>query len=87
MQSLGRIVFLPAKLDSVGHIEIADNVIVGAQSGISKGIKKAGTYFGSPAKEIQTTLRLEAHFRSLPKYAEKIKKLEKKLKLLESTNI
>ena len=67
----------------VGHVEIADNVIVGAQSGVSKGIKKAGTYFGSPAKEIHTTLRLEAHFRSLPKYAEKIKELEKKLAQLE----
>ena len=61
-------------------------MIVGAQSGISKGIKKPGTYFGSPAKELQTSLRLEAHFRSLPKYAERIKKLEEKLDRLESLN-
>ncbi len=83
---IGKNCILAGQVGSVGHIEIADNVIVGAQSGISKGIKKSGTYFGSPAKEIKTTLRLEAHFRSLPKYAEKIKELERKLDRLESTN-
>ncbi len=83
---IGKNCIFAGQVGSVGHIEIVDNVIVGAQSGISKGIKKAGTYFGSPAKELQTTLRLEAHFRSLPKYAERIKKLEQKLEHLESLN-
>ena len=83
---IGKNCIFAGQVGSVGHIDIVDNVIVGAQSGISKGIKKAGTYFGSPAKELQTSLRLEAHFRSLPKYAERIKKLEEKLELLESTN-
>ena len=77
--------YFAGQVGSVGHIEITDNVIVGAQSGISKGIKKSGTYFGSPTKEIQTALKLEAHLRSLPKYAEKIKELEKKLEKLLST--
>lgn len=83
---IGKNCIFAGQVGSVGHIEITDNVIVGAQSGISKGIKKQGTYFGSPAKELQTSLRLEAHFRSLPKYAERIKKLEEKLEHLESIN-
>jgi len=76
---IGKNCIFAGQVGSVGHIEIADNVIVGAQSGISKAIKKPGTYFGSPAKEIKTTLRLEAHIRSLPQYADKIKELEKKM--------
>lgn len=84
---IGKNCILAGQVGSVGHIEIVDNVIVAAQSGISKGISKPGTYFGSPAKEIKTTLKLEAHLRSLPKYAERIKELEKKIKKLESLNI
>jgi UDP-3-O-[3-hydroxymyristoyl] glucosamine N-acyltransferase len=67
----------------VGHVEIADKVFIGAQSGVSKGIPKAGVYFGSPAKEIKTALKQEAHVRNLPKHVEKIKELENKIKLLE----
>lgn len=81
---IGKNCIFAGQVGSVGHIEITDNVIVGAQSGISKGIKKPGTYFGSPVKEIKSALHLEAHYRNLPKYAEKIKELEKKIKELES---
>ncbi len=59
---IGKNCIFAGQVGLVGHVEIADNVIVGAQSGVSKGIKKSGTYFGSPAKEIQTTLRLEGTF-------------------------
>lgn len=84
---IGKNCIFAGQVGSVGHIEIVDNVLVGAQSGISKGIKKAGTYFGSPAKEIKTTLKLEAHLRSLPKYAERIKELEKKINKLVTEKI
>jgi UDP-3-O-[3-hydroxymyristoyl] glucosamine N-acyltransferase len=67
----------------VGHIEIGDKVIVGAQSGVSKSIKTPGTYSGSPALELKSRLRLEAQIRNLPKYAERIKKLENKITALE----
>ncbi|MFZ1289363.1 MAG: UDP-3-O-(3-hydroxymyristoyl)glucosamine N-acyltransferase [Melioribacteraceae bacterium] len=69
---------------ATGHIEIADKVLVGAQSGISKSITKPGTYFGSPAMELRTTLKLEAHIRSLPDYLERIKKLEEKILSIEN---
>ena len=82
--TIGKNCIFAGQVGLVGHVEIADNVIIGAQSGVSKGIKNAGTYFGSPAKEIHTTLRLEGHIRSLPKYAEKLKELEKKIAQLES---
>jgi UDP-3-O-[3-hydroxymyristoyl] glucosamine N-acyltransferase len=66
----------------VGHIEIADKVVLMAQSGISKSIKKPGYYFGYPAKELKTAQKLEAHIRSLPDYVERIKKLEEEIKIL-----
>ncbi|MBI1932711.1 MAG: UDP-3-O-(3-hydroxymyristoyl)glucosamine N-acyltransferase [Ignavibacteriales bacterium] len=72
---------------ATGHIEIADKVLVGAQTGISKSITKPGTYFGSPAQDIKTTLKLAAHNRMLPEYAERIKKLEEKIAMLENESI
>ena len=66
----------------VGHIEIADKVTLIAQAGVSKGISKPGAYFGSPAKEMSTALRLEGHIRSLPEYATKIHQLETQVKEL-----
>ena len=74
---------LAGQVGLVGHIEITDGVIIGAQSGVSKSIKKPGKYFGFPAKELGTTLRLESHIRNLPNYAEKIKNLEEKISKLE----
>lgn len=74
---------LAGQVGVVGHIEITDGVIIGAQSGVSKSISKAGKYFGTPAKDMGTTMRLEAHIRTLPKYAAAIKALEEKIIILE----
>ena len=66
-----------------GHINTTDDVVIGAQTGVSKSLSKPGMYFGYPAKEMRTALRLESHFRNLPNYADKIKDLEKRIKDLE----
>lgn len=66
-----------------GHLEIGDNVILIAQSGVSKSITKSGIYFGSPAKEFKTAKILEAHFRNIPEYVERIKKLEEEIRQLK----
>ena len=83
---IGNNCILAGQVGLVGHIEIADGVIIGAQSGVSKSITKPGKYFGYPAKELTSSLRLESHIRSLPKYAEKIKILEKKIEELEKSS-
>ncbi len=80
---IGKHCILAGQVGTVGHIEITDNVIIGAQSGVSKAIKKPGKYFGYPAKEWSTSLRLEAHIRSLPKYAGRINELEKEIENLK----
>ncbi len=81
---IGKNCIFAGQVGTVGHIEIADGVIVGAQSGVSKSLKKPGKYFGYPAKEMSTSLRLESHIRNLPKYSERIAKLEKKISELEN---
>jgi UDP-3-O-[3-hydroxymyristoyl] glucosamine N-acyltransferase len=81
--TIGKHCMLAGQVGIVGHIEIADQVIVGAQSGISKPITRSGKYRGSPAQDMGQALKIEAHLRNVPVYAEKIKKLEEKIAFLE----
>ena len=79
---IGRSCLIAGQVGIIGHIEITDKVTLIAQSGVSKGISKPGVYFGAPAKEMGTALRLEGHIRSLPEYAKKINQLENQVKEL-----
>lgn len=79
---IGKNCLIAGQVGIVGHIEIADKVTLIAQSGVSKGISKPGVYFGYPAKEMRTALKLEGHIRSLPDYAAKINQLENQVKEL-----
>ncbi|MDD3557122.1 MAG: UDP-3-O-(3-hydroxymyristoyl)glucosamine N-acyltransferase [Melioribacteraceae bacterium] len=80
---VGNHVVMGGQVGLADHLEIADGVLLGAQSGVGKSIKKPGKYFGSPALDLSTTLRLMTHYKYLPEYADKISRLEKKLKSLE----
>lgn len=53
----------------VGYIETAPNVILGAQSGVSKSITQPGVYSGSPAMELKQRLKQEAVMRRLARDA------------------
>lgn len=82
--TVGKHCMLAGQAGLVGHIDVTDQVIIGAQSGISKSIAKPGKYRGSPAQDMGQALKLEAHLRNVPAYAEKIKKLEEKIAFLEA---
>lgn len=73
---IGNGVVLAGQAGIVGHIEIGDGAIIGAQSGISKSIKPGVTVFGTPAREIMETKRIEASMRRLPDLLKRVKKLE-----------
>jgi UDP-3-O-[3-hydroxymyristoyl] glucosamine N-acyltransferase len=81
---VGKNCFILGQVGLTGHIEIADNVILIAQSGVSKSITRAGTYFGSPAKEVKTAFKLESHLRNLPEYVRKISELENEIVKLKA---
>lgn len=76
---LGKQNMIAGQVGMIGHIETADNVVIIAQSGVSKSLTKPGTYFGSPAKEHRTALKIEGAIRSLPELIERVKALEEAL--------
>lgn len=69
----------------VGHITIADDVTVYAQSGVAKEIDESGTYFGSPAREARTTMRIEAALRQLPDLLYTVRELTKHIEELKKS--
>ena len=76
--TIGNGVILAGQVGIVGHIEIGDGARVGAQSGVSKSIAASKTVFGSPARDIMETKRIEAAMRRLPDLLKRVKLLEKK---------
>lgn len=81
---IGKNCILAGQVGVVGHIVINDGIIVGAQSGVSKSLVNKGTYSGSPANEIGSHLKLQAHVRNIPTYTEKIKQLQKDIEEIKS---
>jgi UDP-3-O-[3-hydroxymyristoyl] glucosamine N-acyltransferase len=69
----------------VGHLNIADNTIITAQSGISKSINKPGeVYMGSPAFDANKYRKAYIHFRNLDSIAQRVSALEKQNKQKET---
>ena len=65
----------------IGHITIADEVKIAAQSGIGKNILKKGEIIqGSPGFEISKYRKSYIHFRNLDNIKNKVDELENKLK-------
>ena len=63
----------------VGHISIANKTTIGAQSGVSKSIKKEGTFIqGSPAFDYKDNLKSISIFRKLPELQKQVEELRKK---------
>jgi len=75
---VGKNCILAGQVGVVGHIEIGDGAIVGAQSGVGKSLDGGGVYFGSPAKPMMESRRIEAVIRNLPDLQKRIKALETK---------
>lgn len=76
---IGANCMLSGQVGIVGHLTVADNTILAAQSGVSKSItQKGGAYLGSPAFEISKYRKAYVHFRNLDNIVERLEKLEKK---------
>jgi UDP-3-O-[3-hydroxymyristoyl] glucosamine N-acyltransferase len=80
---VGKNVLVGGQVGVINHVEIADNVALIAQSGVSKSLTKAGTYFGSPAKEQRIAFRIEAALRRLPDLIEEVRHLRERVESLE----
>lgn len=68
----------------VGHIDTVPDVIIEAQSGVSKSIRKPGRYFGHPVKEHAQALRQEGALRQLPDLLREIREMRSRIEQLEA---
>jgi UDP-3-O-[3-hydroxymyristoyl] glucosamine N-acyltransferase len=65
-----------------GHIEMADDVVLQAQSGVEKS-KPKGIYFGAPAKDFRLAFKIEAALKNLPQIDKDVFKLKKQMEELK----
>lgn len=79
----GRNVVFGGQAGVVGHLEIADFVMVATRGGVSKSIKEAGKYSGSPVMGLAEYNRQQVHLRKITTYVKQIDALEKRLEELE----
>jgi UDP-3-O-[3-hydroxymyristoyl] glucosamine N-acyltransferase len=77
---IGERVMVGGQVGIIGHIEIGDETMIGAQSGISKNIE-GGTWWATPAVPLDEAKEHLAWVRRLGKLFDRVKQLEKKLKL------
>jgi UDP-3-O-[3-hydroxymyristoyl] glucosamine N-acyltransferase len=79
---LGHHVVAGGQVGFVGHIEVGDGAQVGAQSGVARDVEAGKTVFGSPARDIADTLRIEVCIAKLPQSIKRLRDLEKEVKKL-----
>jgi UDP-3-O-[3-hydroxymyristoyl] glucosamine N-acyltransferase len=72
-------VTLAGQVGVVGHIEIGDQAIVAAKSGVSKSVPPKGVVFGYPAGPIQEYKEELACIARLPKLYARVRKVEQVL--------
>ncbi|HDL00866.1 MAG TPA: UDP-3-O-(3-hydroxymyristoyl)glucosamine N-acyltransferase [candidate division Zixibacteria bacterium] len=75
---IGNGVVLAGQVGVAGHLEIGDGAMAGGQSGVIKSVKAGTKVFGTPAREIMKSKRIEALLNRLPEMLKRIKKLEEK---------
>ena len=73
---LGDYAVLGGQVGTVGHIEIGSGAQIGAQSGVSKNVPPGEVWFGYPAMPIKETKDQLARIALLPRYFERLKRLE-----------
>jgi len=67
----------------VGHLEIADYVMIATRGGVSKSILKPGKYAGSPVMPLSDYNRQQVMLRKIETYVKEIESLKERLEKLE----
>lgn len=82
---LGKRVMVGGQAGIMGHIEVADDVVVSARSFISKTVSEKGVYTSAiPSQSHNEWMRNAVHLRHLDEMADRLRALEKKLQELEN---
>lgn len=77
---IGNNVVLGGQAGITDHIDIGDNAMVAAKGGVTKSVPSNTIMSGIPARPHHLSKRLVAYIDNLPKMAEKLDELEKRLK-------
>ncbi len=79
----GRNVVLGGQAGIVGHVDIADGVMIATRGGVSKSLKETGKYAGGPVMTLAEHNRQQVHLRKIGEYVKRLEALEAKLGLKE----
>ncbi len=66
----------------VGHLEIADFVMIATRGGVSKNMDKPGKYAGGPVMPLGEYNRQQVQLRKIGEYVKRIEELEAQVKKL-----
>ena len=80
---IGSYVMFGGQVGVAGHSQIGDKVQVGAQSGVAKNAADGEVLFGSPARPMMKTKRIEAVINNLPEMAKKLSALQREVEKLK----
>lgn len=83
--STGKLVIMGGQVAVDGHLYLTDGVMLSARSGVSKSLRQAGKYGGTPCFNLEEYNRNSVYLRHIDKYVERIKELEKRLEKLEKS--
>ena len=75
----GRNVVMGGQAGVVGHLEIADFVMIATRGGVSKSMPTAGKFAGSPVMPLADYNRQQVLLRKIEEFSERISYLEKEL--------
>lgn len=81
--TVGSGVTLAGQVGVAGHLEIGDRVTVGGQSGITGDVPPGETVSGTPARDHREWRRLSVHLGRLPRYADELTDLRRRVAALE----
>lgn len=81
---IGDGVILAGQVGIKDNVNVGDGVIVGAKGGVMNDIESGRTVLGQPAVDYSEKLRQIAVIQNLPKMAQQLKKLNKKVEAIEA---
>jgi UDP-3-O-[3-hydroxymyristoyl] glucosamine N-acyltransferase len=82
---IGKKCMVGGQVGFVGHIQVADNTLIQAQSGVASNVTKANSkLYGYPAIDYQQYLRAFAYFKKLPEIVHSIREIEKRIDKYEN---
>ena len=81
--SVGRQVIIGGQVGISDHVDIGDRVMIGSQSGIAKSISSGEVVSGTPGMPHRLWLKTSGLIARLPRFNERLRRLEKKAEELE----